>query len=395
MGNSTAEALRSTWLPVAGITGWQTTASICFYAVFAGTSLFQDVYGLSSAVTGLLLTALMIGYTLSLLPLGALIDAYGEKPSMVLGLAGLGVAALALALVDSLAAFVAAVFLLGVCYGTAIPSTNRAVVNAVPASRTNLAMGIKQVGVTGGSAISAAVVTGLAAAYGWNSGFVAVGVLALVVAAAFGLWYRDSDGTGTVELPRPWALPASAEYLLLLLAGCFLGAAMFTTTGYVVEFGREGVGASIAVAGLLLSGVQVAGSISRIVSGHLLDHSARPPGVVAPRLLTAHSLVAAAALVALTRVDSLPAAAVTFAVLGYALLGFMGVYYSYLAVITPEEKFGEATAGAQVAVNGGAVVVPPLFGSLVDGISFDAAWLALAGCCSASALVFFLLSRRE
>jgi MFS family permease len=386
--------LRSTWLPVAGITGWQTTASICFYAVFAGTSLFQDAYDLSSTATGLLLTALMVGYTLSLLPLGALIDAYGEKPSMVFGLAGLGTAALALALVDSLAAFVAAVFLLGVCYGTAIPSTNRAVVNAVPAPRTNLAMGIKQVGVTGGSAISAAVVTGLAAAYAWNSGFLAVGVLALLVAAGFGLWYGASEGTGSVELPRPWALPASAEYLLLLVAGCFLGAAMFTTTGYVVEFGREGVDAPIAVAGLLLSGVQVAGSVSRVVSGHLLDHAARPPGVVAPRLLTAHSLVAAAALVSLTRVDSLPAAAVTFTVLGYALLGFMGVYYSYLAVITPEEQFGEATAGAQVAVNGGAVVVPPLFGSLVDGLSFDAAWLALAACCSVAALVFFVLSRR-
>lgn len=84
-----------------------------------------------------------------------------------------------------------------------------------------------------------------------------------------------------------------------------------------------------------------------------------------------------------------------FAVVGYALLGFMGVYYSYLSAIVPPEQMGEATAGAQTSVNAGAVVAPPLFGYLVDTASFDLAWTTLAACCLVAAVVFAVLARQD
>lgn len=380
------------WRPVATITGWQTTASICFYSVFAGTSLLGDVFSLSSSLIGLVLTMLMLGYTLSLFPVGALIDAHGERSVMVVGLFGLGLASFAIALAGSYLLLLAVVFCLGVLYSTAIPSTNRAIVHVVPEARTNLAMGIKQVGVTGGSAISAAVITSLGGLLFWNAGFIAVGILALAVLAVFALTYTGASGTGEPSLPQPWTLDVNAAYGLLLIAGFFFGAAMFTTIGYVVVFGTESIGASVAVSGLMLATVQIAGSASRIVSGQILDWLPQPEEVLAPRLLALYALVAAGGLLALPVVDTVSLGFVVFVVVGYALLGFMGIYYSYLSAIVRSEQMGEATAGAQTAVNLGAIVAPPAFGYLVDAISFDIAWVTLAGCCVAATVVFSVLA---
>ena len=383
------------WRPVATITGWQTTASICFYSVFAGTSLLGDAFSLSASLIGLVLTTLMLGYTLSLFPVGALIDAHGERSVMLIGLLGLGLTSFAISFVVSYLLLLTVVFCLGVLYSTAIPSTNRAIVHAVPETRTNLAMGIKQVGVTGGSAISATIITSLGSLLFWNAGFVAVGVLALIVLAVFALIYKGGRGTGEASLPRPWTLDASAAYGLLLIAGFFFGAAMFTTIGYVVVFGTDSIGASLAVSGLMLSTVQVAGSASRIVSGHLLDWLPQSEEILAPRLLTLYALVATGGLLALLWVDTVSIAFVVFSVIGYALLGFMGIYYSYLSAIVRSDQMGEATAGAQTAVNLGAIVAPPAFGYLVDTISFDAAWVTLAGCCVAATVVFSILMVRN
>jgi hypothetical protein len=128
-------------------------------------------------------------------------------------------------------------------------------------------MGIKQVGVTAGSGISALIVTGLAGVLFWQAGFVVAAGVGFVVAALFALFYRGSDTSGAATYPDFQALSRNRPYRALVAAGFFLGAALFTTTGYTVLYVHEAIGASVVFGGVALALVQVFGSASRLVGG--------------------------------------------------------------------------------------------------------------------------------
>lgn len=175
------------------VLSWQVAASVCYYAVFAATPFFRETFGLSRFLVGLVITALTLGYTALLLPTGALIDGLGERRVLVVGLFGMGLVTGTVVLAPSYPVLLAVVFCLGVLYATAIPGTNRAIFESIPEGRQHLALGIKQVGVTAGSGISAVLITSIAGTHwGWEAGFLLAGVLAICVAALFSRVYAGN-----------------------------------------------------------------------------------------------------------------------------------------------------------------------------------------------------------
>jgi len=239
------------WRGVGLVTGWQAVASLSFYAIFAATAFLRDDFGLSRTLVGVTITVTMLGYTLFLFVMGAAVDGYGERPVMVGGLLALGIGAASVAVASSYAALLVGLLVLGGAYATAMPATNRAVLAVSPPGRRNLTMSIKQVGVTVGSGLGALLVTWTAATrFGWRAGFVTVAAVALAVALAFGHWYRGDGGTGSMGLPDVRGLLGRPDYRLLAAAGFFYGAAIFTTTAYVVLYLTESVGAAAGCNGV-------------------------------------------------------------------------------------------------------------------------------------------------
>ncbi|OLZ39938.1 MFS transporter [Natrinema saccharevitans] len=369
---------RSYWRTVLLVTTWQIAASICYYTIFAATPFFRDAFGLSRFSVGIVVTALTLGYAVFLLPLGALTDRFGERTTLTLGLLGLATGALLVAGAPSYALLLAAVFVLGSLYGTAMPGTNKAVFDNIDPGRQNLAIGIKQVGVTGGSGISALLVTGLAGALFWQAGFLVAAAVGLVVAVAFYRLYA-SDGAGDEPgYPDFRKLLSNPPYLVLTVAGLFLGAALFTTTGYTVLYVEESVGASVAFGGVVLALVQLFGSAGRVLTGWLSDVLPGEPRVRIGSLLVAQSIGSAVMFVVVASTTSELGAAIAFSVLGFFVLGYTGVYYSLMATLVRADEMGGATAGGQLALTSGALVAPPAFGYLADTVGYRSSWLFLA-----------------
>ncbi|MFC7045367.1 MFS transporter [Halobacteriaceae archaeon GCM10025711] len=367
------------WRAVGGVTLWQVTASACYYSVFAATSFLRTEFGLSRFLVGLAVTALTLGYTLFLFPAGAAVDGYGERPVMTAGLLALGAGTLGVYASWSYPTLLVAVFVLGAAYASAMPATNRAIAAVAPRGQYNLAMGVKQVGVTAGSGLAAVVVTSLAPGVGtWESAFLATGVVAAVVAVLFARTYRASDASGDVSLPDVRALSGNRPYALLSAAGLFLGAALFTTTGYAILFVHESVGTTVGFAGLVLATMQVTGSLGRVAVGGLADRLPWSTGRSAVVLQAAHALVAVGLFLSLTVVRTPLGALAVFALLGFAVLGFTGLYHGALVALVPDDRTGAATAGGQTTLNAGALVAPPVFGVLADAIGYDAGWTVLA-----------------
>ncbi|MFB6096368.1 MAG: MFS transporter [Haloferacaceae archaeon] len=366
------------WRDIGLVGGWQVTASVCFYAIFAATAFVRTEFGVSRTLVGVAVTAALLGYILLLFPAGAVVDAYGERLSMVGGLGALALAMVVVGLAPSFPLLLVALVLVGGAYATAMPATNRAVVTAAPPGRRNLAMNVKQVGVTVGSGSGALLITAAASRGDWRLGFLVAAVVAAVVAVAFGLGFEGEAGSGSLSLPDVRGLFGDPAYRTLVLSGLFFGATVFTTTGYVVLDMTESVGAAAGVAGATLALLQVTGSVGRLAGGYVADRLPWSDAVANARVLAVQAFLTAALFVAVTVVDAPIPAAATFAVLGLFVLGFPGIYYGCLTAIVDEGEVGAATAGGQTTINAGGLVAPPLFGYLADTAGYDAGWLALA-----------------
>ncbi|WP_306052267.1 MFS transporter [Natronococcus wangiae] len=386
---------RSYWRTVSLVTTWQVAASICYYTVFAATPFFRGEFGLSRFQVGFVVTALTLGYAVFLLPVGALVDRFGEYRTLSLGLVGLATGAALVAGAPSVALLLAAAFFLGSLYATAIPGTNKAVYDNVAAGRQNLAMGIKQVGVTAGSGISALLVTGLAGVLFWQAGFLIATIVGIVVAAVFALFYAGSHDGGTAAYPDFRALSHNRPYRRLVASGFFLGAALFTTTGYTVLFVAEEVGASIAFGGVVLATVQLFGSVGRVTTGWLSDALPGEPRVRIGAILIVQALAGAALFAVVAAVSTPVGAAVAFAALGFFVLGNTGVYYSCMATLVGADEMGGATAGGQLSLVAGSIVAPPAFGYLADGVGYRASWWLLGGGCVLAAGLLLFAVRAE
>lgn len=381
---------RSYWRTVSLVSLWQVSASICYYTVFAATPFFRDAFGLSRFTVGFIVTALTLGYAVWLLPVGALVDRFGERRTLVIGLIGLSAGAATVAGAPTYALLLAAAFFLGSTYATAIPGTNKAVYDNIAAGRQNLAMGIKQVGVTAGSGISALLVTGLAGVLFWQAGFLIAAGVGLVVAVVFALFYRGADNGGAAEYPDFRALSRNRPYRALVGAGFFLGAALFTTTGYTVLYVHEAIGASIAIGGVVLALVQLFGSAGRLVGGWLSDNLPGEPQVRIGAILIVQAVAGATLFVVVAATDSAWSAVVAFSALGFFVLGNTGVYYSYMATLVTTDEIGGATAGGQLALVVGSIVTPPAFGYLADTVGYRGSWwLLAAGAVVASGLLAY------
>ena len=384
---------RSDWRTVLLVTTWQIAASICYYAVFAATPFFRDAFDLSRFSVGLVVTTLTLGYAVFLLPLGALTDRFGERVTLTFGLVGLATGTVLVAAAPTYALLLAAVFVLGSMYGSAIPGTNKAVFDNVEPGRQNVAMGIKQVGVTGGSGISALLITGLAGILFWEAGFLVATGVGLLVAVGFGLAYSSDDGGTADGYPDFRALLANRSYVALTAAGLFLGAALFTTTGYTVLYVEESIGASVAFGGVVLALVQVFGSVGRVLSGWLSDALPGEPRVSIGLVLIAQSLGSAVTFVVAASTTTGRGAAVAFSALGFFVLGYTGVYYSVMATLVRADEMGGATAGGQLALTSGALVAPPAFGSLADATGYRTGWLFLAAVVTVAAALLVYVVR--
>jgi MFS family permease len=385
-----------TWRGVGVVSGWQVTASLCFYAVFAATASIRGTFGVSRTLVGVALTTTLAGYTVFLFGAGAAVDGFGERPTMIAGLVGLGIGMVGVALAPSYALLLVALVVVGGSYATAMPATNRAVLVVAPEGRRNLAINVKQVGVTAGSGLGAVLVTAAAGTrFGWQVGFAVAAALAACVAAVFAATYHGRDGSGVLAPPDVRGLAGFDGYAPLVGAGFFLGAAVFTTTGYVVLHLTESIGTAAAFAGAVLATLQVTGSAGRLVGGSVADRLPGSNVQASARVLVAQSLLACVAFGGVVAADTSLGGAVAFGVLGLFVLGFPGVYYACLTALVPDERVGAATAGGQTALNLGGLAAPPVFGYLADTVSYDAGWTVLAGATLAAGLLLVGLARDD
>jgi MFS family permease len=153
--------------------------------------LIQDELGIPVAKMGLLLSAFLWAYALAQLPVGGLIDRFGPRRLLGLGLFSWSLAQAAGGLVTSFGAFLVARFALGVGEAPLFPGGARVVRDWFGIHQRGFATGLCQSASSLGNFIAVPLLTFLMLRLSWRWMFLIVGAAGVVLALVWWSIHRD------------------------------------------------------------------------------------------------------------------------------------------------------------------------------------------------------------
>lgn len=280
-----------------------------------------------------------------------------------------------------LAAFLA---LGGASHAFCQPAVNRLIVNRIGLQTMGLAFGVKQSAPPVGSLLAGLIVPAMAFALGWQSTFYLSAVLSLLVMLLVGR--PQVPPAGLSERKKRAPLAQRNLLLWLTLAFSFAVGANAATLAFYVDSAVT-AGTTQQRAGLFFAVASVVSVATRITAGLALDRT-----TIVPLKLVA-SLVGAGAAGFLLLATQRTGLMVVGVVLALGLnWGFPSAFWIGLMRAYPQEP-GRIT-GAMQPGGFGAMIVPLLFGILVESLGYTFAWLMLFGISVVSTCVFWYCASR-
>lgn len=177
-----------TFLTIAGIVNYldRTTLSI------ANHSVSEELH-LSGAQIGLLLSAFSLAYAFAQLPVGAMLDRFGSRVMLGLGMFVWSVAQMAGGFIQSLNHFLFARTILGIAEAPLFPAGAKVVNEWFAMHERGGPTGTFIASSTIAPMIAPPLLTVLMLSFGWRTMFVIMGVLGVMVSVGWYLVYRNRD----------------------------------------------------------------------------------------------------------------------------------------------------------------------------------------------------------
>lgn len=175
-----------TLLMLAGIVNYLDRSSLAI----ANTHISAELQ-LSATEMGLLLSSFSWVLAVSLLPIGGILDRFGTRKVLALGLAVWSLAQMAGGFIGSLGALIVIRALLAIGESPQYPSGSKVVNEWFPLRERGLPIGIIMASTTLGSMLAPPLQTMLILSFGWRAMFVIMGAVGLPIAIAWYLIYRD------------------------------------------------------------------------------------------------------------------------------------------------------------------------------------------------------------
>ncbi|WP_422748446.1 MFS transporter [Mycobacterium sp. WMMD1722] len=334
--------------------------------------------GLDLGLAGLMSSMPSFGMVVTLIAWGYVVDRIGERIVLTVGSALTAAAALGAALVDSLPAVGALLFLGGMAAASSNSASGRLVVGWFPPHQRGLVMGVRQTAVPLGVGLGALVIPRLAAGQGVSAALAFPAVVCAVSAVACLL--------GVLDPPRPPRAQAPAE----ALANPYRGSAvlwrihaasvllvvpqsvMWTFTLVWLIADRHW---SAASAGVLVTIAQILGAGGRIAAGWLSDR-------IGERLRPIRWIAAAAAatmaLLALTDALGSPVSVGLMLIASVITVSDNGLAFTAIAEISGPFWSGRALGAQNTSQHLASAIAAPTFGTMIGAAGYPIAFAVCA-----------------
>lgn len=333
-----------------------------------------DDIGIDLAGIGGLYGVLFGTAALASAPTGRLVQRLGWETGIRAAAAGTGVALISMATFSNAwwAAWwpIAALFALaGVAAAASQGASNLALVRSVPPDRFGLLFGLKHSAVPIAAMLGGLAVPSIALTIGWRQAFAIAAVLAFATMLAVPL-RRDRTGTAVVSRAPKQRPTTPVSTLAALAVAAALGHAGIDALGAFVVPYAASVGVAEGLAGILLTVGSLAGLVTRLAAGWMVDSRQHAGLAWIAALLLSGSL----------GFFVLAAGGRPFLVIG-TLIAFAGGWgwaglLTFVVVRANPETAAVATGIANTGKYIGAALGPVIFGYLAEQASFVTAWTA-------------------
>ena len=333
--------------------------------------LLREQLEVSYAELGLLVTLFNLATGAAQIPAGFLVDRFGARRLLLLGLAIMGAAMAAMGFAPNYWLMLVLVAAVGIGNSVFHPADYAVLSASVDRAWLGRAFGIHTFSGFIGFVLAPGGMIALTALLGWRGAIVAAGLLAFAVLGAMllcGGVLRDEARRADGARRRASAPTGTRGLLLtapvLLLFGFYLLNAMLT--GGVQSFGVTALnslhGVDLAFANVILTAFLIAASAGVLLGGMVADHTDRYALVTVGAFGTVALMLLAVALL------PLPAAVMLglFVLVGL-LQGSVRTSRDMLVrKITPAGATGRVFAFVMTGLNVGGAITPVLFGVLLD-----------------------------
>jgi MFS transporter, ACS family, glucarate transporter len=345
---------------------------------------------LSDSAMGLVFSAFALGYALAQIPSGWFADRAGPRVALACVVGAWSALTALTGAAWNLASLVAVRFLFGVSEAGAFPGSARAIVNWLPPGERGRANGVLFSGSRLGAALSFPLLAWMLARWSWRPSFLILGGVGVVWALVWLLWFRDhppgreaGDIAGAGSAP-PLAGLFRSRGLALAMAQYFASNfTFFLCLSWMLPYLKQQYQLSDSRAAAYAMVPLLLGATSQWLTGWLVDALYRSAWRTWSRRFPSMLGFAssAAALVALTRVESAEGAILCFAIAAFGAD----------MTISPSWVFCADIAGAKAGSISGAMNMLGNLGSFVSANAFPFLH-GLTGSASAYFLVAALIN---
>lgn len=343
----------------------------------------EHSFQLTKAQIGSLTAALFLGQSLVAIPAGWYADVVGTRKMLLFISIVVGAFFLAISFVSQFWVVLLCVMLGGCGYGAMHPTSNRGIVHWFPRNMAGTAMGIKQMGVTGGSALAALVLLPFAIATGWRLAMAfSAGLLLLFGTLSF-FFYRDKPIKQPAVRDNPslfWRtfrnLIQHKPLVIVSFAAMGLTSVQLSLTTYLVLYVSDALLYPLVIAGVFLSLSEIGGSVGRVVWGIVSDRlfcGERAPVLILIAIIAAVCGISTASLSPKVSLWILVPLVILF---GFCIAGFNGIWMNFASESVPHKYAGVASGFSLSIGSVGVIFGPPIFGLVVDVTGgYRLAWL--------------------
>ncbi|MBP1970737.1 sugar phosphate permease [Virgibacillus natechei] len=252
--------------------------------------------------------------------------------------------------------------------------------------KRGIAMGIKQTGVTLGSALAALILLPLASELGWRPVLFGACLLLMVAGCIAFRFYNDppvEKNNHSINVGQPrfltsvYTLFKHKAFMLVSISAVGLNGGQMILNTYIVLFAYEILGISLFLSGILLVISEASGSIGRVVWGIISDTLFNGKRVIILIIIAMVSAVSALTLTLLPADSPFWMVVPIIMIFGFCISGFNGIWMNAVTEFVPREQSGVASGFSIMQGSWGVIIAPPLFGLMVDLGNYQLGWMFL------------------
>jgi MFS transporter, ACS family, hexuronate transporter len=341
---------------------------------------------LTKTQIGMMPSALFIGQAIAAIPIGFLVDRFGSRILLVVLSFLTGISFLIMTLAQSFWIVLILTILGGIGYGGMHPATNKGIVFWFPMKQRGVSMGIKQMSITIGSALSGALLLPMANHFGWRNSLFVSCIILIILGMLTYYFFKDPIAKDLKTKSHFWNFICHSlkEIIrnkpLLWISICAMGliGAQVSFNTYIILYLYENIELSLLLSGWLLVVSELAGSIGRVAWGGISDKWLNGNRLIVLIIISFISLLMNSILAILPKGVSFLTLIPIITILGFALSGFNGIWMNIASELVPV-NFAGIASGFSITVGClGVILIPPLFGITVDySGSYLIGWILL------------------